>query len=81
MTCSRGCCPDQKTHFRSVALARTGELVRGNRADQKVARDMAAYRSLVDQGYEPHCMTGAYELARDAKTVNQIEGRPDGLDE
>lgn len=73
MTCARGCCPDQRTHFRSVSMA-TRALVAGNRADEKCARDLVAYKSLVDQGYEPVRCTGAYELARDARSRHDIEG-------
>lgn len=76
MTCSRGCCRSQAEHFRSVAVA-TRALVRANKADQEVARDLVAYKSLVDQGLKPYKMTGAYELARDARSAAEIEGRPD----
>jgi hypothetical protein len=74
MSCSRGCCPDQRSHFRSVAVARV--LVEGNRADQKVARDRDAYRELKAQGYQPKRLDGAHELARDARSAAEIEGRP-----
>lgn len=74
MSCTRGCCRTQAEHLRSIGLA-TKELVRGNAADEKVARDLVAYKSLVDQGYEPKCMTGAYELARDATSSYEIEGK------
>lgn len=74
MPCSRGCCNSAAEHFRSVAVA-TKALVATNRADEKVSRDLQAYKSLVDQGYEPHKMTGAYELARDATSAAEIEGR------
>ena len=75
MTCPRGCCASMKEHLRSVSLATSGELVRVNRADDKVARDLVSYKALVDQGYEPYKCTGAYELARDAKSAAEIEGR------
>ena len=74
MSCTRGCCRSQAEHFRSVNLAHKA-LVAGNQADEKCARDLVSYKTLVDQGYEPYKMTGAYELARDAKTAAEIEGR------
>ena len=80
MTCARGCCATQAEHFRSVALT-SGALVEGNLADRRLERDMRAYKAMVDQGLEPKCMTGAYELERTARTAAEIEGRlelPDG---
>lgn len=81
MTCPCGTCPSYAAHMRTIRPA-TKALVRGNKADQKVARDLIAYKALVDQGLEPHKLTGAYELARDAKSAAEIEGRvelPDAL--
>lgn len=80
MSCSRGCCPSPADHYRSVFLATSGELVRVNRAEEVLSRDMTAYKALIDQGLEPYRMTGAYELARDATSAAQIEGRPDDDD-
>lgn len=80
MPCQRGCCPTQADHYRSISLATSGELVRVNQAEQVLARDMAAYKTLVDQGLEPHKLTGAHDLARDARSAAQIEGRPDDHD-
>lgn len=83
--CSRGCCVGPKAqaeHFRSVALART--LPDANRADRRLARDRDAYRALKDQGYQPARLDGAHDLARDARSVAEIEGRPEvphGFDE
>ena len=82
MPCARGCCDSQAEHFRSVFLASSGELVRVTKAEQKLSQDLTSYKAMIDQGLEPHKMTGAYELARDAKSAAEIEGRlelPDGL--
>lgn len=73
MTCPCGTCPSYAAHMRTIAVA-TKALVAGNKADEKCARDLVAYKSLVDQGYEPQRCTGAYELARDAKSRWDIEG-------
>lgn len=79
MTCARGCCPTPKEHFRSVALT-GGALVAGNNADRRLLRDMRSYRSMIDQGLEPKCMTGAADLEATARTAAEIEGRlPEGL--
>jgi hypothetical protein len=72
VTCVRGCCPSQAEHFRSVVLSR-GALADLNRREAKLSRDMVAYRSMVDQGLEPHTLTGAHEM-QDA-SADQIEGR------
>lgn len=74
MPCPCGTCPSYAAHMRSIGLA-TKALVAGNRADEKCARDLVSYKSLVDQGYEPVRCTGAYELARDATSAAEIEGR------
>jgi hypothetical protein len=79
MSCTRGCCATQAEHFRSVRPA-IKALVDGNRADQKLARDMKSYKAMIDQGLEPKCMTGAYDLERTATSAAEIEGRlPDDL--
>lgn len=75
-TCPCGTCPSYAAHMRTIGVA-TKALVVGNQADARVTRDLVAYKSMIDQGLEPKCMTGAYELCRDAKSVNEIEGRPD----
>jgi len=76
MSCTRGCCATQAEHFRSIALT-SGALVQGNLADRKLVKDLGAYKAMVDQGLEPKCMTGAYELQQTAKSAAEIEGRLD----
>lgn len=76
MSCARGCCTSQAEHFRSVALT-GGALVTGNLADRRLERDMKSYRSMVDQGLEPKCLTGAYDLECTATSTAEIEGRLD----
>lgn len=79
MSCTRGCCPSQRDHFRSVALT-SGALVEGNNADRRLLRDMKSYKAMIDQGLEPKCMTGAADLEATARTAAEIEGRlPEGL--
>ena len=74
MSCLRGCCASQAEHFSSVAVA-TRALVAGNLADKKLELDLRSYKAMVDQGLEPKCMTGAYELERTATSAAEIEGR------
>lgn len=78
--CTRGCCPSQAEHFRSVVLT-SGALVTGNLADRRLERDMRSYKAMVDQGLEPKCMTGAYDLERTARSAAEIEGRLDLADD
>lgn len=52
----------------------TKALVSGNQADAECARDLLAYKSMVQQGLEPPNVTGAWELQQKAKTKYDIEG-------
>lgn len=72
MSCARGCCATQAEHFRSVRPA-IRALAQGNRADRKLSRDLAAYKSMVDQGLEP-CTTENAARLQD-QPVDVIEGR------
>lgn len=77
MRCARGCCPSDRDHYRSIGVA-IRALAAGNRADQRLAKDLKAYKSMVDQGLEPCTTEGAWELQD--RPVHEIEGRlPDGL--
>lgn len=71
MACSRGCCNSQAEHWRSVRPA-IRALIEGNRRDAKLARDLTAYRSMVDQGLEPRTTQGAWELQD--RPRHEIEG-------
>jgi hypothetical protein len=72
MSCFAGCCETNREHWRSIGFA-TKALVQGNRADQKLSRDLKAYRSMVEQGLEPCRTEGAWELQDHSADV--IEGR------
>ena len=73
MPCARGCCASMKEHLRSVHLATSGELVRVNRVEQKLSRDLTSYKAMIDQGLEPHTLAGAWELQD--RPAHEIEGR------
>jgi len=47
--------------------------------ERRWAKDMPAYKALVDQGYEPVSIDGADRLAATAKTENEINGIPEGV--
>lgn len=70
--CARGCCNSQAEHWRSVRPA-IRALIEGNRRDAKLARDLQAYKSMVDQGLEPCRTEGAARLQD--QPVDVIEGR------
>lgn len=72
MICPCGGCSSYAAHMRTIAVA-TKALVAGNRADAKLARDLTAYKSMVDQGLEPCRTEGAWELQD--RPVDVIEGR------
>lgn len=75
MACSRGCCVDQRTHYKSVGLV--GFPSHQTLSERKLSLDMGAYKRLVDDGLQPPTIDGAYVMERSAKDEKEIElGRP-----
>lgn len=72
MSCARGCCPDQRSHYKSVALF--GPSTRRD-ADRRESRDMDAYKRLVQSGVQPKSISGAAALERGAESSHEVENR------
>lgn len=70
MSCLRGCCPDQPTHYKSVRLGVTSERMKADRAEEK---DMHAFKRLVQSGVQPQKIEGAAVLERQASTKFEVE--------
>lgn len=62
-----------RERMRSISVARSGELVRVNAKEREWARDMAVFKTLVEQGYMPPQIDGCDERAANAKTAFDIE--------
>ncbi len=81
MSCRRGCCPDQLTHYRSVSIAasacpsRAGgrAAVAINRREERWDRDMPAYKRLRQEGLQPSGIDGAATLEARAESKVEIE--------
>lgn len=75
MSCARGCCPDQRTHYRSLSIGVDSGKVMSNgyttSQDAADARDMAAYKELRAQGLQPPRWRGAADLA--ARATSEVE--------
>src|SRR5882762_8540547 len=73
MPCSRGCCADQRAHYRSVnAAPRFNEVGRGHQRDVALEYDRAAYKMLRRQGLQPPKLEGSYDLARRATSEAEV---------
>lgn len=76
MSCARGCCPDSKTHYRSIRVGVDSTKVLSNgyttAQDAVDARDMAAYKELRAQGLQPPRWRGAASLAATATSEVEI---------
>ncbi len=68
--CPRGCCPDYRSHLKSVALGVTSEQAMQVRQSD---RDMHAYKRLVQSGVQPKQVGGSYELERGAASKFEVE--------
>lgn len=71
MTCKRGCCIDQKSHYRSIVIAGapSSQTVQTRQADA----DMDAYRRLRQDGLQPKSITGSAALEKAADVPFEIE--------
>lgn len=75
MSCPRGCCPDYKTHIRGVRIG--GLPTQTTYTERHWERDMAAFKSMHDQGLNPARLDGAAAIERSAKNEREIKmGRP-----
>lgn len=72
MSCRRGCCIDQATHYRSVTIL--GPSAKRD-AVKREERDLDAYARLVRSGVQPKGIDGAAELERGAETTHEVENR------
>lgn len=71
MSCARGCCPDQASHYKAVVIG-------GLPSPQQMAaraedKDMHAYKRLRQQGLQPKGIAGSAELERGAHIPQEIE--------
>lgn len=79
MTCARGCCPDQLTHYRSIGLSaaatptRSGPVVAKLASDKAFDKDGAAYKRLRKEGMQPDRIDGCARLEQVAETKEQVE--------
>lgn len=79
MPCGRGCCPDFKTHIRSVNLAAAATPSRRPRSveieatEKRWHKDHDAFRRLVREGHDPGRLEGAAEIEAKATTKYEIE--------
>lgn len=73
------CQPCFKAHLRGIQVApsatpsRNVQVVRMTEREKQWEKDMPAYRSLRDQGYQPKTIDGAADLASRASTGVEIE--------
>lgn len=69
--CAKGCCPSPAEHFRSLSFGteKSGVV---NRKDYALAADMAAYKALRRQGFQPPRVEGSYDLCRRATSEAEI---------
>lgn len=68
MSCSRGCCSDQLSHYRSIGLSATatpsrkGPVVAKLNSDKAFDKDGAAYKRLRKDGLQPDQIDGSAQL-------------------
>lgn len=73
MSCPRGCCETEAEHYRSVSVQPRGRGVgTPHQRDAALSVDMAAYRALRQQGYQPPKIAGSYDLTRRATSEAEI---------
>lgn len=79
MACSRGCCPTQRDHYKSVAFGasatpfRRAEAAGKTQMEGRWDKDMPAYKRLRDDGLQPPHIDGCAELESRAEHQTQIE--------
>lgn len=73
MPCSRGCCPSQRDHYRSVSFGTSAEARRIDERERQWARDHAAYRRLRADGLQPKSLDGAAAVEARADLPVEVE--------
>ena len=79
MSCSRGCCPDQRTHYLSIGISaaamptRSGPVIAKLQSDKAFDKDGAAYKRLRKQGLQPRQIDGSAEIEVKAETRVEVE--------
>lgn len=81
MSCSRGCCPDQLSHYRSISVAASACPSREggryaahvNAKEKRWHKDHAAVRALKKDGIVPRRVDGCHDLVQQAETRVEIE--------
>lgn len=79
MTCSRGCCPTQADHYRSITVSasatptRKVEVSRVEAKERQWDRDMPAYRRLRREGLQPKQIDGSAKFEARAETKAEVE--------
>jgi hypothetical protein len=75
MSCPRGCCSSTKEHLRSISFTwKAAPQV--NARERILSRDLAAYKSLTEDGLEPKGIDGMHELVTRDAPAHVIEGQP-----
>lgn len=68
-------CPDYKTHIRGVSIGSFP--TQPTYTERHWERDMAAFKSMSDQGLKPARLQGAAAMERSAKNEREVRlGRP-----
>lgn len=70
MTCTRGCCPDEATHYKSVGF-RSAETNTTNDRDRLLSANLDSYYRLRHQGLHPPQIDISNALER--RAVDQVE--------
>ena len=63
-------CPDYRTHIRGVNIGSTP--TQTTYTERKWEKDMAAFKSMTQQGLNPGRLEGAYVMERSAKNEREI---------
>lgn len=79
MPCSRGCCPTQGAHYRSITISasatptRKVEVARIDAKERQWDRDMPAYKRLRKEGLQPKSIDGSAKFEQRAETAGEVE--------
>lgn len=79
MSCDRGCCPTNRDHWLSIAVApsatpsRHPQAVEVNEREKRWQKDMPAYKAIRKNGLQPKQIDGCAELQTRATTQQEIE--------
>jgi hypothetical protein len=75
MSCSRGCCPTQRDHYKSLVFGTPpaeSDKFKGGYT-KKFDADMDAYSRLRKDGLQPPRVDGSAELEKRANTREEVE--------